>query len=60
MLLLILTRIHYSFPLVAPLVQLLGVLLFYFSSLIEAGHDVVAGLEGLLRSVHCTHIVPWL
>ena len=56
----ILTRIHYSLPLAAPLAELLGVLFFYFCSLHEAGHNVVASLEGLFSSVHCTHIIPRL
>lgn len=58
--LLILTRIHYGFPLAAPLAELLGVLFFHLCSLHEAGHDVVAGLEGPLSSVHRTHIIPRL
>lgn len=56
----ILTRIHYGLPLAAPLAELLGVLFFYLCSLHEAGHNVVAGLEGLFSSVHCTHIIPRL
>lgn len=58
--LLILTRVHYGLPLATPLAELLGVLLLYLCSLHEAGHDVVAGLEGLFSSVHCAHIIPRL
>ena len=58
--LVILTGIHYRLPLAAPLAELLGVLFLYLCSLHEAGHNVIAGLEGLFSSVHCMHIIPWL
>lgn len=57
---LILTGVHDGLPLAAPLTQLLSVLLLHLRPLHEAGHDVVAGLVGLLRPVHCAHIIPWL
>lgn len=56
----VLTRIHYGLPLAAPLTELLGVLFFYFCPLHEAGHNVVAGLEGLFSPVHCACIIPRL
>lgn len=58
--LLVLTGIHYGLPLAAPLAELLGVLFFYLCSLVEAGHNVVAGLERLFSSVHCVCIIPRL
>lgn len=58
--LLILTRIHYGLPLAAPLAELLGILFLHLCPLHEAGHDVVAGLEGLIGPVHCAHIIPRL
>lgn len=57
---LLLTRIHYRLPLAAPLAELLSVLFFYLCSLHEAGHEVVAGLVGMLSSVHCINILSWL
>ena len=56
----VLTGVHYRLPLAAPLAELLGVLFLHLCSLHEAGHDVVAGLEGLFSSVHCPHIIPRL
>lgn len=56
----ILTRINYRLPLAAPLVQLLSVLLFHFGPLHEAGHNVVAGLVGLLSSMHSVYIITRL
>lgn len=56
----ILTGIHYGHPFAAPLAELLGILFLYLCSFHKAGHNIVAGLEGLFCSVHCTHIISWL
>lgn len=56
----ILTGIHYGLPLAAPLAELLGILFLYLCSFHKAGHNIIAGLEGLFCSVHCTHIIAWL
>lgn len=55
-----LTGVHDWLPLVAPLTDLLGVLALHASPLLEARHDVVAGLEGIFCPLHGALIVPRL
>lgn len=57
---LVLTGIHDGLPLGAPLVELVGVLLLHLRSLQEAGHDVVAGLVGLVGTMDGADIIPRL
>lgn len=56
----VLTGVHYWFPLVAPLTELLGVLPLHACSLLEACHYVITGLESILCSLHTALIVPRL
>lgn len=55
-----LTGVHDWLPLVAPLTDLLGVLALHAGPLLEARHDVVAGLEGIFCPLHGALIVPRL
>lgn len=55
-----LTGIHDWLPLIAPLADLLGVLALHAGPLLEARHDVIAGLEGIFCPLHGALIVPRL
>lgn len=55
-----LTGIYNGLPFVAPLVELLGVLFLHLCPLHKTGHNIVAGLEGLLCPVHRAHVIPRL
>lgn len=54
------TGVHHWLPLGAPLAELLGVLALQASSLLEARHDVAAGLEGVFGPPHRPLVVARL
>ena len=56
----VLTGLHQGLPLVAPLGELLGVLPLHTGPLLEARHDVITRLEGVLRPLDRTLVVPRL
>ena len=56
----VLTGVHQGLPLVAPLCELLGVLPLHAGPLLEARHDVITRLEGILRPLDRPLVVPRL
>lgn len=56
----VLTGVHQGLPLVAPLIELLSVKPFHSRPLLKTRHNVVTGLEGVLRPLHRPLVVSRL